>query len=478
MIRFAMPMLVVVSSTLLLSGCTSVPKHANFPDVQDAVAERTGQQVQWNRLSADDRAVNAALRDMLGQELTADRAVQVALLNNRNLQATYEDLGVAQAEVVQAGLLRNPVFDAQVKFVEGGGGTKLELAVVQDFLDVFLIPLRKRVAEDGFAAATLRVTGAVLDLAGQARTAFYGHQAAEQTLELRQTVTAATAASYELAKRLHAAGNITDLDLAQERALHEQAKLDLAQAETAVLDGRERLNVLMGLWGTDTGWAVVKRLPDLPDGEPVATGDAERRAVETSLDLAIARSDVQARARTLGIRRSFGLLPEAEAGVAAEREAEGDWSVGPAISLPIPLFDQGQAGTAKARAELGRARQQYIATAVAVRSAARAARNRLLAARARADYYRKVILPLRQEITRQTQLQYNAMQVGAFQLLQAKREQVEAGVAYIDALRDYWVARTRFEQITTGRLTDLGESGPTPTSTSGASDPSRGSGGH
>lgn len=474
MIRFPTPTIVFVSSAVLLGGCASVPREAGFPDVQKTVTERTGQHVQWNRLSADDHAVDTAIRDMLAEVLTADGAVQIVLLNNRNLQATYEDLGVAQAEVVQAGLLSNPVFDGEFKFHEGSGNLAFEGSVVADFLSIFQIPLRKKVAEDGFEAAKLRVTGTVIDLAGQARAAFYAHQAAEQTLELRQTVVVATEASYNLAKRLQVAGNITDLDLAQERALYEQAKVNLAEAEAAVLDTRERLNVLMGLWGTYISWTAAKRLPDLP-AERVPLDDVERRAVASSLDLAVARNKVTAQARTLGIRRSFGLFPEAEAGVAAEHSEDEGWAVGPALSLPIPLFDQGQAATASARAELERARQQYIATAVEVRSAARAARNRLLAAHARANYYRQVILPLRHEITERTQLQYNAMQVGAFQLLEAKQEEVEAGIAYIAALREYWIARTQMEQITSGRRTDLGH---TDAVMSGAPVQGRNSGGH
>lgn len=189
-----------------MAGCASVPKEAGFPEVKTSVAQRAGLQVQWNRLTSDDRAVAEALNALLAEGLTADRAVQVALLNNRNLQATYEDLGVAQAEVVQAGLLRNPVFDGEVKFLEGGEGEIIEIAVVQDFLDVFFIPLRKRVAGNAFEAAKLRVTGAVLDLVGEVRSAFYTHAAAEQVLELRRTVLDATEASYDLARRSTARG--------------------------------------------------------------------------------------------------------------------------------------------------------------------------------------------------------------------------------------------------------------------------------
>lgn len=475
-IKFSIPTL---ASMAMVCGCATVPRAAGFPDVATAVAERTGgQRVHWTQGSSDDGAVRASVREMLQKELSAEEAVQVALLNNRSLQATYADLGVAQAEVVRAGLLKNPVFDGDLKFSADGGGTKVELAVAQDFLDVLMIPLRKRVAETAFEAAKLRVTGAVLDLAGRTRTAFYAHQAAEQVLELRRTVAAATGASYDLAQRLRKAGNITELDLAQERALHEQAKLDVAQGEAAVLDTRERLNVLMGLWGPDVAWKAVTRLPDLPaDGD--VTDGVERRAVERSLDLAVARNEVEAAARSLGIRRSFGLLPEAELGAAAERENEGGWSAGPSVSLPIPLFDQGQTASATAGAELARARERFAATAVEVRSAARAGRNRVLAARARADYYRHVILPLRRQITEQTQLQFNAMQVGAFQLLQAKRDEVQAGVAYIEALRDYWVARGDLNQITSGRMADSGQAPMTfTTSASSGSTGGRQSAGH
>jgi cobalt-zinc-cadmium efflux system outer membrane protein len=441
-----------------LAGCAAAPKDAGFGDVRRDVAARTGQAVEWDRRTAADYAVSQRVRSMLAAGIGADEAVQVALLNNRSLQATYEGLGVAQAELVQAGLLRNPVFDADVKFLEGGGGALVELAVVQDFLDVLYIPVRQKVAGASFEAEKLRVTGAVLDLAGEARRAFYDHAAAEQTLELRRTVAAATEASYDVARRLRDAGNITALDLANEQALHEAAKLELARAESAVLETRERLNVLMGLWGPDTNWTLRQRLAD-PPAEEAGSDGVERRAVEESLELAAARRQVEAAGRTLGLRRSLGLLPEAQAGAAAEHEPEGDWAIGPALSLPIPLFDQGQAKTAAAAAELRAARRRYVAAAVEVRSAARSARNRLVAARDRAVYVKQVLLPLRQEITRESQLQYNAMRIGAFQLLQAKQAEVEAGVAYVDALREYWVARSDLQQVQSGRTSGVGQSG-------------------
>ena len=465
----------VVVAAVTAGGCSSVPREAGFGDVARNVAERTGSRIHWDRGTRSDAAVAESVGAMLRQELTADEAVQVALLNNRRLQATYEDLMVAQADLVSAGLLRNPVFDAEVRFAEGGAGTGLEMALVQDFLDLFYIPLRKRQAGSAFEAAKLRVSGAVIDLAAEVRAAFHTFQASQQTLEMRRQVVAATGASYDLARRLRAAGNISELDLANEQALSEQSKLDLRAAEAETVHDRERLNRLMGLWGdASAAWTAAARLPEVP-AEEVAAEGLERRAVERSLDLRAASMEVQIAGRSVGIATPLGLLPEAEIGISAEREPGGDWAAGPAFSLPIPLLNQGQPAVAGARAELRRARQRYAALAVDVRSRARAAREAVAAAREQAEYYRSVVLPLRQKIVEQTQLQYNAMQIGPFQLLLAKQQQIDAGTAYIRSLRAYWLARTQLDQLLQGRLPPSEAAAAEPSS---SSTPAAGRGGH
>ncbi len=462
----------------LTGGCAaSVPREAGFPEVERTVAERTGgQRVHWNQGTASDAAVAESVNAMLAKELSVEQAVQVALLNNRNLQATYEELMIAQAELVDAGLLRNPVFDAEIRFAEGGEGTGVEMALVQDFIDILYIPLRKRMAAAAFEAAKLRVAGDVLDLVGDVRAAFYTLQGSQQTLEMRRQVMAATAASYDLAQRLRVAGNNRELDLANERALYEQSKLDVRAAEARVAGDREALNRLMGLWGERTGWTVVPRLPELP-ADPVAIEGLERQAIERSLDLDAARRTVELAARAVGIAAPFGGIDEAELGVAAEREPDGEWAVGPAFSLPIPLFNQGRPVVASARARLRQAREHHAAMAVEIRSRVRAAHEAVAATRDQADYYAKVILPLRQQIVEQTQLQYNAMQIGTFQLLQSKREQIEAGNAYLRTLRDYWIARTELDLLLNGRMASL-DSGAMEMSESSATPAASGRGGH
>jgi len=249
---------------MLVIGCATFDQRAGFSDVSTTVEARSGKRVVWHLGTELDAQVAEEVHALLADTLSADEAVQVALLNNRELQAVYAELGVAQADLVQAGLLSNPVFDGAAFFPVAGGPVKLDLSVAVSFLDIFYIPLRSRVAAARFENAKLQVTGAVLDFAATVRAAFYRHQANEQRLELLQTVGHALAASFDVTERLHEAGNITDLDLARERAQVEEAKVQLRAAEVTVRESQAQLNTVMGLWekrppGRLTGVSLISR---------------------------------------------------------------------------------------------------------------------------------------------------------------------------------------------------------------------------
>ena len=436
---------------LVLSGCASMSLDTGFPDVKAAVEQRRPLEIAWNAGSELDKQAAEKIGALLKQKLTANAAVQVALLNNRDLQAVYSDLGVAQADVVQAGLLSNPIFDAAVKFpVSGGGRPDLELGAAMNFLNLFYIPLRKRVAAARFEETKTRVTGAVLDLAGRVRKGFYTYEADEQMLELRQTIAQALAASFEIMHRLYQAGNISDLDYFSERAQFEAGKLALRAAEVSVRQSREELNVLMGVWGPQTQWQSAGRLPELPN-RPLDTTDIERVSLERSLDLVQAKQRIVSSGEQLGLTRWTALIPEFSAGPEAER-SDGSWAVGPRIDFMLPLFDQGQAAFGRTAAELRRSQLEYYSLGVRIRGRARAARDRLEGASDRASYYRDILLPLHERIVNETQLHYNAMQLGPFRLLRAREQQIQTAVAYVEALRDYWLARADIGQILAGRL--------------------------
>jgi cobalt-zinc-cadmium efflux system outer membrane protein len=445
-------MKVIKNSILLLyavalAACAHVDPNPAFQELAKTVHLRTGKRVQWNRGSAGDAQAQAAVTSLLSRPLTADSAVQVALLNNRNLQATYEELGIAQADLVEAGLLKNPTFYFERRLP----GQAAELDLVQEFIDILLLPLRKRIAAAQFEAAKLRVGHEILTTAAEVRGAFYEYQGDQQLVDLRKTVANATERSAETALKMREAGNLRNLDLASEQATHAQAKIDLAKAQASAVGSRERLNKLMGAFGTQISWTLTSRLPELP-GDDVSTSRLESRAIEQRLDLAAARQQLIAEARARGIAPAEAIFQRAEIGSHYEHEIEARHSTGPSISVPIPIFNQGQSASARANAKMRQAEQRYLALAADIRSDVRAARDKMLLSRRQVEYFKSTALPTRTRVTEESQLEYNAMQIGPFQLLQAKQEEVKTGADSVEALRDYWVARAEVEKAVGGSL--------------------------
>src|SRR5882724_149577 len=440
--------LLLLSGTVALVGCAHVDPNPAFRELANTVHLRTGKRVQWNRGSAEDAQAQAAVASLLSRSLTADSAVQVALLNNHNLQATYEELGIAQADLVEAGLLRNPIFTFDRRFP----GQAMDVDLLKEFIDILLLPLRKRIAAAQFEAAKLRVGHEILKTAAEVRAAFYEHQGDEELIDLRKTVADATERSAETALRMQQAGNLKNLDLATEQASHAQAKIELAKAQSEAVQTREKLSKLMGAFGAQTNWTVASRLPELSGGE-VSTSQVESRAIQQRLDLAAARQEFIAQARSLGIARADAILQQAEFGAHYEREISGEYAVGPSVNVPIPIFNQGQAAVARSSAKLRRSEQRYLALAADIRSDVRAARDKMLLSRRQVEYFKSTALPTRMRVTEESQLEYNAMQIGPFQLLQAKQEEVKTGAESVEALRDYWVARSELEKAVGGSLT-------------------------
>jgi outer membrane protein, heavy metal efflux system len=323
--------------------------------------------------------------------------------------------------------------------------------LVTEFIDVLFLPLRKRAAKAQLEAAKSRVGNEILKVVGEVRAAFYEHQGNLQLGDLGAEVVKAAAASAEAALQLHQAGNTRDVDLASEEALHVQAKLDLAKGQTLAIDTREKLNKLIGAWGEQTKWTIAPRLPDLPKNE-IKTGSLESRAIEQRLDLMALRYEALGQAQSLGFARVQAVAQQFEIGGRYVHEIQSEHSTGPIIRIPIPLFDFGQGVKARGEAKLRQLQQRYLGLAVEIRSDVRAARDRMLNARAIVDYSQSTVLPLRHRVVEESQLQYNAMQISLFDLLRAKQEEVNAARQSVEAKRDYWVARAELEKAVGGPL--------------------------
>lgn len=436
--RALLKALVATASALLLGGCLS--SGAGYDLARQTVRDRTDIDVP------SDEESEAARKKLVEQPLTADAAARLALLNNPNLQVALGNVGVGRAALLAALRLPNPHAEVGAHFHDDE--VDLELTATLNIVPLLMLPAREAAASELLDAASLEAAGMMLDIVYGAKIAFYEYQAAAQVLELRKTVTYAAAQSAEIAARLLQAGNITDLAALNERALYEETRLALARAEAGEATARERLNGVLGLFGEDGArWTVASRLgdPDAFDAEGL-----EAKAVEANLDIAAFKKRYGAASVQADLAWAEGFLPSLEVGASAERE-DGHWEAGPHVGLGLPLFYQGQAEVAAAEAQMNIADGSMRATAVRVRSTARALVVQLETARSSAEFYKKTLLPLRERIVDETLRQYNAMDLGPFQLLQAKRDQIETARAYVEVLRDYWVTRSQVEMLLAGR---------------------------
>jgi cobalt-zinc-cadmium efflux system outer membrane protein len=291
----------------------------------------------------------------------------------------------------------------------------------------------------------------ILKLAAQVKTVFYETQAQQQLLGRLHAINQTEAAALELSISQHEAGNIPDLDLANQEATYTQTKLEAAEVATAIRSSREKLNRLMGLWGNDTDWKITDELPSIPAHEFLQR-DLESVAINQRLDLAAAKTEVIALVQSLGLTKTYRYVGTIEFGVDSERDTTRQRVTGPIWKLELPIFNRGQGRIARLEAQLRQAERRVEANAISIRADVREARDRLVAKRDLAFYYRDSLLPERRHILELTLAQYNSMLKSPYDLLLAKQNELSTEKGYIDAWRDYWIARADLERAVGGRL--------------------------
>lgn len=438
---------------LLASGCATSSIRGDVSDVRELTrVERIAQVADVDV----DPAAHDEARRALDRPLDADAAVRVALLNNRELRATLREMGVARGRLVQAGLLPNPTVEGELLPEQN---SHVELRVEYDVTSAVLAPVRARAAEPDLDAARYRAAGAVVALGYRVRVAWFRVAAVEQRLAIARQVLDGFAAARDAAAALHDAGNIPALDHASQEAAYQRARVSVAQLELEAATERERMQRLLGAHGDDTKWRLAGGLPKIPD-KPDVPEDVEVRALRASLELVESRHRLEGLARRAGATRLAGFIPDVSVDVhalQADPARSGgltdtrDLRFGGGLKVGVPIFDRKQGTVTALEATFDAELERFYGMAVDVRSAAREARARVLSSHARARHYQAVIGPAQRKVTEQTLLQYNAMQVGVFQLLAARKEELEVELAAIDTAREYLSARAELEALFAGR---------------------------
>ena len=444
-----MKALMAALATLVLAGCASLSDDARFGAVEQAVKERTGADTKWTRSDADAQTVRGRVKELLARPLGSTEAVQIALVNNPGLQASYAEVGIAEADLVQASRWRGPTF-SYARLRRGGHETEIERGVFFDVLGLLTIPLSTRASESRLQATQQRAAAEALRVALETRKAWFHAVAAQETAKYSAQVKESAEASAELARRMAEVGNFPKLTQAREQAFYAESVAQLARARHNATATRERLARLMGLWGEDLRFELPDRLPDLPKSVREG-GELETQALAQRLDVQGARRDADSLARTLGLTKVTRFVNLLEVGILSKSETDQDTQRGWEVEFGLPIFDFGGARVARAERLYMQAVNRTIETAIDARSEVRETYSAYRTAFDLARHYRDEIVPLRKRISEEVLLRYNGMLMSVFELLADSREQVTAVNAAIETLRDFWLAESDLQMALTGR---------------------------
>lgn len=433
-------------AALLLGGCASFSNDGGFDAISIMTQERIGQPVHFSK-TPDSKEKALRVQTLLSTPLTADTAVQIALANNEALQASFSELGISEADLVQAGRLRNPSF--AFGRVSGGGETEIDRSVMFDVIGLLTLPVRRGIEQRRFDAVKLQAAMQATQLAADTRNAYFNAVAAQQTAQFMEQVSNAANASADLAQRMTRVGNWSKLDYEREQLFYSDATIQLARARHSAVATREQLIRLLGLWGDQTLFILPNILPDLPE-EAKDLPDAESEAMTRRLDVLMARLDNEATAKSLNLSQLTGFVNVLDVGYINKSLSGLPRENGYQISLELPLFDWGGARIAKAEALYMQSVHRTADIAVRARSEVREAYSSYKTLYDLARHYRDDVVPLRKKISDEMLRRYNGMLISVFELLADSREQITSVRASIEAQRDFWISDTNLQSAING----------------------------
>jgi outer membrane protein TolC len=452
---FAVPLArfaVLLAAAAALSGCATFSKDGGFDPVAAQTRTRLHQEVRWARTEKEAAKSGLEVADLLTHELSADDAVQIALLNNRGLQASFEQLGISEADLVQSGRLPNPRFT--LRRTVASPQYDIEETLTFNVLALLTAPYAHDIEKRRFAETQNAVVVAVVKLANDTRQAFLTAVAAGESVRYLEQVKSAAETAAELAQRMFAAGNWNLIDQAREQSFYADAAQRLTRARWVQASSRERLLRLMGFSGEQSNLRLPATLPELPRSIEELP-DVEQAVVQNRIDLRLQRMRMDELARSLGLTKATRFVNALDLGPA--RVLQGTQSQpyehGYEISLEIPVFDGGGPVVRRAQALYAQAADRFAQAAVDARSQIREAYAGYRAAFDIARQQHDEAVPAAKRVAAQNLLRYNASLISIFDLLADARSQIESVDAAIQSQRDFWLAGAQLDAALVGNPT-------------------------
>jgi outer membrane protein TolC len=439
-----LPTVGVLGVALVLSGCNTLSPDGGMDLVSSVAGQELRKDVVAVRTPEDAEAARSVVARLLKRPLTAETAVQIALLNNRGLQAAYNELGIAEAVMVGQSLPPNPSFS--LSRISSSVETEIDRQIVTDILALATLPARSEIAADRFRQAQLAAALETLRVAAETRRAYYRAVAARELADFLGQANSAAEAAAKLASGLGETGAMNKLDQAREQVFYADLTTQLASARQRATSEREQLVRALGLWGNDLAFTLPNALAVLPR-RPQTLPAIEQEAVSRRVDLQIARIELEALAKAYGLTQATRFINVLDAGYAdkiTKDKITGEriYERGFAVSLEVPIFDFGEVRVREAEQTYLQAVNRLAERAVNVRSQARDAYRVYRSTYDVARHYEGEVLPLRTIISDETQLRYNAMQIDVFSLLAEARLRILATIGAIEAKRAFWLAQT------------------------------------
>lgn len=440
-----------VLGALGLSGCAGFSPDSGMTAVSELTSQTIKKDVAFVRSAEAAGAVDARVRQLLSRALTVETAVQVALLNNKGLQAAYNELALAETDLIEQSLPPNPVFS--VSRISGNGASEIERQVVGNILALATLPFRSDIARERFRQAQLRAALATLRLAAEVRRAYVRAVAGNETVVLLTDAKATAESTAQLAVKLGETGSVNKLDQAREQVFYAETTADLATARQAATSAREKLARLMGLWDDGLDFRLPNALPPLPR-RPQALPSIEADAVGHRIDLQIARLELTALAKSLNLTEATRFVTLLDLAGISRRTQDPEGAPfrerGFDVQFQIPIFDGGEVRVRQAAETYSLAFNRLTERAVNVRSEARDAYRVYRSTYDIASHYQREIIPLRKIITDEMQLRFSSMQVDIFALLTEARQRLASLRGAIDARQNFFLAQSALQTAVNG----------------------------
>jgi outer membrane protein TolC len=430
--------------SLIMTACTSIPKDLGVSDVKSLIGDKLNPSITLPILRENDKFTAQQIDQMISEPLTLINAEQLSISQNPLIKVKLYQVGVAAADYAQAGRMENPGF-SYGRF----SGEDYDASLLFDIGGVMLMPLKRQLESRRLNTAKYQAAAEVLEHIASTRRIWVDAVAAKQQTALMEKALQSAEAGNNLTRQMSALGHSSVIEAADSEIFLSEMRTSLNKQRLSESSAREALIRQLGLWGQQARKLVLPDLlPRLPE-IPLEVPSVEQQAIEGRLDVRMANMNLEAMAKNLKLTRLNPFLSAIELGPTLEK-SEGEIDRGFELEFRIPIFDSGGIKTEKAKIIYDQAQAQAEVTAISAVSSARQALMSYQANLEIAKHYRDVVLPLRERVSQEQLLMFNGMLISVFDLLDDLRSAMSMESAYVNAIKDFWIADANLQQALTG----------------------------